>query len=94
MASLQDKFEKFDAENPHVYQLYRKFAAEAVDSGMKKLSISLVTERVRWEAKIVTRSDDNFKINNNHRAFYARKLNQEPLFKDKFIIREQSVHSF
>lgn len=89
---LQQAFEKFHGDNPIVYEWYKRFAYQALDAGMEKLSISLLTERVRWEAQVVTKSDDPFKINNNHRAFYARKLNDEPMLRDMFRTRAQSVH--
>lgn len=91
-SKLQQAFERFDADNPLVYELYKKFAWQAVDAGNTTLSISLLTERVRWEAKVVTKSIDGFKINNNHQAFYARKLNREPMFEGLFRTREQRFH--
>ena len=65
-------FKRFHRENPHVYRLIERFAHEAYNAGRTNFSISMVVERIRWETAIVTRSDDGFKIPNDHRAYYAR----------------------
>jgi hypothetical protein len=49
----------------------------------------LITERIRWELYITTKSDDGFKINNNHRAFYSRKfMNMYPEWDGIFRTRQ------
>jgi aspartyl aminopeptidase len=88
--TLEEKFIKFDNENPKVYEMFVHFASELIDKGYKNLSTSLITERIRWEVKLFTVSDDQFKINNNHRAFYARKFMEDfPEYNGYFRIREQ-----
>lgn len=90
MMTLEEKFNKFDNENPKVYEMFVHFACELISAGYKKLSASLITERIRWEVKLATVSDDQFKINNNHRAFYARKFMLDfPEYNEYFRIREQ-----
>lgn len=89
MANLRENFEQYHVENPGIYALYSHFAKEAKESGKKVLSISLITERIRWEQTIKTKSPDGFKLSNNHRAFYARKLDAEPEFTGMFRLREQ-----
>ena len=74
MTLLEQKFNKFDADNPHVWEMFIRFADEFVRRDYKRLSASLVTERIRWETAIITRGS-MFKICNNHRAYYARKWN-------------------
>jgi hypothetical protein len=71
---LLQAFENFDVENPKIWELLVKFSFEAKNSGMTNIGISLLVERIRWEIQVVTKSSDKYKINNNHRAFYARKL--------------------
>lgn len=83
-------FEKFDAENPHIFKLYVRFSREAKNAGYTKFSISSITERIRWETMITTRSEDGFKLTNNHKPFYARKLSAMEEFKDFFILHEQT----
>lgn len=61
-------------ENPHVMDLYEHFALQAASTG-KRFGVKLLTERIRWEVSITTRSgDDVYKINNNHSAYIARWL--------------------
>lgn len=87
--TLRERFEQYDTMNPHVYGLFRRFALEAVDAGNTALSASLICERIRWEVQVVTRGDQ-FKINNNYRAFYSRKFMQQfPMYDGFFRIRYQ-----
>lgn len=74
MTALQQKFNEFHSDNPHVWELFKSFTAELIHSGYTRLSASLVIERIRWETAIVTKGDP-FKICNNHTAYYARLWN-------------------
>ena len=61
-------------ENPQIFPLYERFAEEIVQRG-RQFSISLLTERIRWEMHMNWKPDeDGFKISNNHRAYLARYL--------------------
>lgn len=59
-------------EHPEAMALFERLALQAVKA-KRRFGIGLLTERVRWEAK-VSRWVDGFKINNNHRAYIAREL--------------------
>lgn len=86
---LQKAFEKFHAENPHVYALFRKYAIMAKQRGFEHFGAAAVFERLRWHLNFETTGEE-FKLNNNYRAFYARKLMREyPEFEDFFRIRKQ-----
>ena len=39
-------FEKFDEDNPHVWDLFKQFTFEAIRKGHRAFSIALVTERI------------------------------------------------
>lgn len=87
---LLEQFNQFDSENPKIWELLVKFSKEAKNAGIEKLGISLLIERIRWELAVVTKSTDGYKINNNHRAFYARKLmDNYPELTGMFKIRSQ-----
>lgn len=87
---LRNNFERFDIDNPQIWELLVKFSREAVAAGVTKTSISLLIERIRWEMQVVTRSTDRYKISNSHRAFYARKLMQTyPEFDGLFQTKVQ-----
>jgi hypothetical protein len=72
--SLEIEFREYDRNNPQVWEMFCRFAFEAIEHGRDVLSVSLIVERCRWEVFVATKSNDGFKINNNHRAFYARKF--------------------
>jgi hypothetical protein len=88
VSRLRREFEAFDAANPQIWDLFVRFTFMAIRAGKKKGSISLITERIRWEVYIETASNDEFKINNNHRAYYARKWQKlYPEYADFFETR-------
>lgn len=69
--TIQDRFERFHRENPHVYRLFIKFAFELKAAGNAQGSASMIFERLRWEAK--TKLTDQVRaLNNNYRSRYAR----------------------
>jgi len=74
MNSLEHAYRTWSFSNPQVFELYERFAQEAFARG-KKFSISLLTERIRWEIQMGWEKDqEGFKINNNYRAYIARDL--------------------
>lgn len=77
MKTLKDRFEKFDKENPHIYGLFCKYTKEATSSGKDRLSHWLVANRIRWDAEVVTNTDEKYKISNDFIALYARKFMEE-----------------
>lgn len=71
---LEEAYRAWLIEHPQVFGLYERFAQEAFEKG-KKFSISLLTERIRWEVRMTWGKDSaGFKINNNYRAYVARDL--------------------
>lgn len=70
-SELERAFDEFHAQNPHVYAAFKRFTLEAIRSGRKRIGVAMIWERMRWHASIET-SDADFKLNNNHRAYYAR----------------------
>ena len=84
---LREKFEQFDHDNPHVWNLFKQFTFEAIRKGHRYFSIALVTERIRWEITVNT-TDPEFKLNNNYKAFYARKFHRDyPMYDGLFRTR-------
>jgi hypothetical protein len=58
-------------KNPHVYELFKRFSMQAINRGHRNLSAWLIVNRIRWETSVETQGDD-FKINNDYIAYYAR----------------------
>ncbi len=71
MSKLESRFLEFHLRNPQVYTLFDRFAKEAIRAGRTILSAGLIFERIRWETQVLT-TDPDYKLNNNHRAYYAR----------------------
>lgn len=85
--TLQQKFEEFDKGNPHVFQLFIKYALEAKRRGYDRFGAKAIIERMRWHLNIET-TGDYFLLNNNHTALYARKaMNTVPELKGFFHTR-------
>lgn len=71
---LEEAYRVWLLANPGVFPLFERFALELAARG-QRFSISLLTERIRWEAKMTLEADaDQFKINNSYRAYLARDL--------------------
>lgn len=83
---LEQAFEKFHADNPHVYAMLRDLAVGYLSAG-RRVSIGFLYEVARHE-RFKTHGDW-FKLNNNHRSRYARMLMQrEPRLHGFFHTRE------
>jgi len=70
-SKLQRAFEEFHKENPHVYEVFKRFTFEAIGAGRNRFGAWMIWNRMRWYTTIETRGEA-FKLNNNHIAYYAR----------------------
>lgn len=67
----ETRWREFHESNPHVYEMFSRFAMELVAAGRKRIGARLVWERMRWETMIVT-TDAEPKLNDHWPPFYAR----------------------
>ncbi len=81
--TVQDKFDAFHRDNPHVYSLFKRFAYEAIKAGATRISSKLIINRIRWEAAITTTgagwhvsAGKRFLIDDRFTAWYARKFTE------------------
>ncbi len=74
---LQAKFDKFDRENPQVYKKLVELARQAKARGKNKVGIEMLYNVLRWYTFLNTKADSDYKLSNNHKAFYARKIMAE-----------------
>ncbi len=89
--ALARKFWKFHRENPQVYLALKGMALKLQKAGVKSWGIGNLFERLRYDYAIKTRGD-NFILNNNHRAFFARLLMREvPSLEDFFRTRDSEA---
>lgn len=64
---------QFHLENPKVWEYFVQFTFEVIQRGFNHYSVNGVFERIRWEADLAdAEGQSTFKLNNNHRPFYAR----------------------
>ena len=76
MSKFFDDFMEFHEANPEVYQELRKLSLDLVDHGRERYGIGGLFEVLRWHRAMRTTDDEqeDFKLNNNYRALYARLL--------------------
>jgi hypothetical protein len=85
------QFLQYHEANPQIYQFIRRYALRAIERKHTTLSIEFLTCIIRWETSIGA-GDDEFKINNNFRPFYARMFMREfPAYKDFFRTRRSKA---
>jgi hypothetical protein len=89
-AKLEAAFWTFHLANPLVYELLVKYARQWGRTN-EHGSINALFERVRWDFRTSIQPTDKFRLNNNHRAFYARLIeSQEPDIRRGFFrLRQQ-----
>jgi hypothetical protein len=87
--TIAARFAEFDAANPRIYALLCRYADEVRAAGLSHYGVAAVFERIRWHVRVETRGDD-FKLNNDFRALYARKwIAEHPEAADFFETRER-----
>lgn len=78
---------KWHKKNPGIWDAFEKFTLEAIQSGRKRYSHWAIMNRVRWHTDIET-TGKQFKISNDHIAFYARAFAEKyPEYKNFFKLK-------
>lgn len=86
-ASIQERFEAFHQANPHVYEALRRMALDMRLRGMQRYGIAGLFEVLRYRYAMQSNGDE-YKLNNDYRALYARLLmEREPALRDFFELR-------
>lgn len=65
-----ERWQEFYALNPHIYELFERFAVEAFGKG-KRVGARNIWEKIRWELAVETESED-WKLNDHACPYYAR----------------------
>ena len=60
-------------DHPGAMAVFEELAGRAVARG-RRFGIGLLTERIRWEFRFERHDGEQFKLNNNYRAYIAREL--------------------
>jgi hypothetical protein len=78
-----------------VWDLIVRFTFELINRGHKHGGAAQVFERIRWETSAGADSDTDYKLNNNHRAIYARWFGDKyPEHAKFFRTRVRKVEAF
>jgi hypothetical protein len=76
--------------NPYAWIMFVRFTFAAISKGHKNFGVKSIFERIRWEATIENADELDFKINNNHAPYFARKfMLRYPEHKGFFRTRTQ-----
>lgn len=76
--SIPARFERFHNANPQVYDCLVSLARKVMGRNRsRKIGIGMLYEVLRWEYFITTDSKDEYKLPNEFRACYARKIMKE-----------------
>ena len=88
--TIQEQFEIFHAAHLQVYKEFRELAQQLYDKGWRRYGAGTIYEVLRYHSDTADgRDTEPYKLNNNYRAYYARKLMREyPHFKGFFEIRQ------
>lgn len=82
-----EKMYEYHYRNPELYDAFKRFTFEAIQSGFRNFGARMIIEKIRWETGVVAR-DSNFKIDNGIGAFYSRLFMAEfPHFREYFRTR-------
>lgn len=74
--------------HPEVWTYFVKFTRDRIDKGFQNYSVNAIFERIRWETDEA--GGALFKVNNNYRAFYARRfMRMYPEHEGFFRVRRQ-----
>ena len=86
-STIDEQFANFHKANPHVYEMLKTLALKTKRAGSKHYGMAGLFEVLRWTHTIETHGDE-FKLNNNYRALYARLLmTNEPELEGFFKLR-------
>lgn len=90
---LYREFLAFHEANPDVYAALVQRCRAGLAVGVRRWGIGSLWEGLRWHWRVeVNRTDVEFKLNNNHRAFYARLIMaQEPDLAGFFETRRSAA---
>lgn len=87
-----DQFVDYHRANPRIYELFKAYATQIRNKGIRHYGAKAIMERIRWHVEIDMKSGD-FKINNNFASCYARLLiSEDASFKAFFETRHTPAH--
>jgi hypothetical protein len=75
--TIKERFDRFHAANPRVWELFVRFANEAIARGRHNLGARMIWERIRWETEVVTHDPtalgrSEYRLNDHYPPYDAR----------------------
>ena len=70
--TIEQDFKAYHDDNPIIYEYFKRYALEAVNSGRGKTSAKLIINRIRWEQYIKHNTLTAYKINDAFTSRYGR----------------------
>ena len=87
---MREQVISFHKSHPDVWDLFVRFTFDRIEKGYENYSVNAIFERIRWEKDSGGDGVNNFKLNNNYRAFYSRRfMRMYPRYDGFFRTREQ-----
>jgi len=84
-------FADYDEAHPEVWSAFERIALDLIATGIRRYGAKAIFEVIRYYHTVNTNEND-FKVNNNFTADYARKFAEEhPEHKDFFSFRGREV---
>jgi len=84
---MEKKFKKYHAENPHIYEAFKKLALEAIRT-KRHFSCRGIFHKLRWDSMISGEKwgeKSGYKILNDTSPYYGRMFEKEfPQYKGFF----------
>jgi hypothetical protein len=71
--SIQEDYERFNQDNPHVIETLEKMATRWLERH-QKVGVKMLVEALRWNTGFRTEGDPDFKLNDKYTSRYAREL--------------------
>ena len=89
-SEAEQRFMDFHAANPHVYEELLRICRFVRGRGVQRWGIAACFERLRGIGQGET-AGDLYRLNNNYRAWYSRRLNLEPGLEGLFEVRSSGA---
>ncbi len=85
--SIREGFEKFHAENPHIYKEFEEQVLKSIEKGRTKISAKLIINWIRWNSFVNT--GESPRINDAFQSYYPREfIKRHPEYEGIFEMRK------
>lgn len=92
---MREDVQTFHEHHPEIWDYFVKFSRQKISEGHRHYSADAIFHRIRWELVLPShRPGQDFKVNDHHTAFYARRfMVMYPIHDGFFRTRRQPSRS-